>query len=388
MKKKSKITLVALLSLAIVFIVFIAVCLGGSDSNSRHIEANYYSVANQNDQATCVYDETTGIYEFTTPSDRDLNVLQLTDTHIGGGILSTGKDKKAFDAIFELIRFASPDLVIFTGDVLYPFPIQSGNINNMKTAKQFAAFMEKLEVPYTLIFGNHDVEGYTLSNREELADFFASGDLNHCLFTKNPKDCEITGYGNQIINVRNADGTLRESLFLFDSNTYTKGSLFNYDIIHDDQVNWYKESLQALSTAANGYTEGALVPSMAFIHVPLNEYQTAWDLYNSGSSEVEYRGGVQDEKILAPKTGKRFAKGKLFDEMVALGSTNAVFCGHNHKNNFAVVYKGIQLTYGRSVVYLGINGIAKTDDYRGGTLIKIGKNGNFTTTPIEFASIK
>ena len=32
--------------------------------------------------------------------------------------------------------------------------------------------------------------------------------------------------------------------------------------------------------------------------------------------------------------------------MLELGSTNAIFCAHDHKNNYAIEYKGIILSYG------------------------------------------
>jgi hypothetical protein len=114
-----------------------------------------------------------------------------------------------------------------------------------------------------------------------------------------------------------------------------------------------------------------------FFHIPLNEYQTAWDLYQEGNSEAQYLYGVKDEEILAPTIADDLPRGKLFDTMVDIGSTKATFCGHNHMNNFAIIYKGIQLSYGNSLVYLGLHGIADKDDYRGGNLITVGQESSF-----------
>lgn len=46
-----------------------------------------------------------------------------------------------------------------------------------------------------------------------------------------------------------------------------------------------------------------------------------------------------------------------------------MFCGHDHLNNLSVVYKGIRMTYGMSIDYLGYKGILKRHTQRGGTLI-------------------
>lgn len=383
--KIKKLIVKILISLLITVMTLISIFSFGSDNLTRHIES--ISVMVESNDITYYLDEDTGYYTFVKDSVEDFRILQLTDAHIGGGIFAKDKDRKAVDAIYNLVKSTKPDLIIFTGDITYPFPIQSGNINNMKTTKQFANLMEKMKVPWTVCFGNHDVESYSLSNREEIAYYYASSELEYCLFTKNPKGVDITGMGNQIINIRNSDNSLNTSLVIFDSNDYINGNMFRYDIIHDNQVEWYKDAINQLSTPANGIAEGEVVPSLAFFHIPLNEYQTAWDLYQSGSSEVEYLYGVKDEDILAPYIDSNLPKGKLFDEMVSLGSTKATFCGHNHKNNFAIVYQGIQLSYSNSIVYLGLFGIHKTDDYRGGTLIRIGNDSSFVSELVYLKSI-
>lgn len=388
MQKKSLFKVIlkwVLLGVLVIDFVFVCIFMIGSNSNQEYIEGNFEAVGEENPQF--YIDEETGYYTFTKDSVADFKILQLTDSHIGGGIFCIEKDKKALDAIFQTVKAVKPDLIVFTGDITYPFPVQSGNINNMKTAKQFASLMEKMQVPWTMCFGNHDVESYSLTNREKIADFYASSDLEYCIFRKNPTDTDIFGFGNQIINIRNSDNTLNTSLVIFDSNAYVNGNMFKYDIIHDDQVEWYKNSIISLSTVENGIAEDCVVSSLAFFHIPLNEYQTAWDLYTSGSDEVEYLYGVRDEEILAPTLDEDLPSGKLFEVMVALGSTKATFCGHNHKNNFAIKYKGIQLSYSNSIVYLGLFGIDKTDAYRGGTVISIGNDSSFTSELVYLSSL-
>ncbi|NCA67488.1 MAG: hypothetical protein EOM87_05435, partial [Clostridia bacterium] len=361
------------------FVITISI---GSNSNQRHIDGNYYSIGAE-EPSFFMGDD--GYYTFTKLVDRDFRILQLTDLHIGGGIFCVEKDKKALDAVFAMVKRTQPDLIIFTGDIMYPFPPQSGNINNIKTAKQFISMMEKLQVPWTIAFGNHDMESYSLAKRKHLSQFFTADDLKYSVYTENPAGYDIHGYGNQIINIRNADGTLNTSLVIFDSNQYINGNMFKYDIIRDNQVEWYKDSILALSVEENGIGDGEVVSSLAFFHIPLNEYQTAWDLYTEGNAAVEYLYGGRDEEILAPTLKDTLPQGKLFEEMVKLGSTKATFCGHNHKNNFAIIYQGIQLSFSNTIVYLGLFGIDKTDAYRGGTLITIDSDSGFNSELVFLA---
>ena len=80
-------------------------------------------------------DEETGYYTFT--ADRDVKVLQLTDVHIGGGAFSLRKDMMAMNAVYDLVSYTKPDLIIVTGDMAYPVPFSSGSFNNLAPTKIF-----------------------------------------------------------------------------------------------------------------------------------------------------------------------------------------------------------------------------------------------------------
>ena len=64
--------------------------------------------------------------------------------------------------------------------------------------------------------------------------------------------------------------------------------------------------------------------------------------------------------------------------MLELGSTDSVFCGHDHLNNFSINYKGIDLTYSYSIDYLAYTGISKLGSQRGCTVINIAENGDIS----------
>ena len=54
-------------------------------------------------------------------ADGDYKILQLTDVHFGGGVLSIAQDRATIDDIVRLVRHAEPDLIVCTGDIAFPF---------------------------------------------------------------------------------------------------------------------------------------------------------------------------------------------------------------------------------------------------------------------------
>ncbi|MBR5438093.1 MAG: metallophosphoesterase, partial [Clostridia bacterium] len=113
-----------------------------------------------------------GNWTFTT--DRDFNVMHLTDIHIGGGFLSLKKDAMALNAVAAMIKAEEPDLVVVTGDISFPVPYSAGTFNNLASAKVFAALMEQMGVYWTVGFGNHDTEAYSYYSREYISEFYGS----------------------------------------------------------------------------------------------------------------------------------------------------------------------------------------------------------------------
>ena len=117
------------------------------------------------------YDEKTGIYTIVSNED-DFKILQLTDIHLGGGVISYDKDIKALNAVYKLIDYTKPDLVIVTGDLTYPVGLSSFSFNNTAPVAQFAAFMRNTGVPWAFTYGNHDTESYAASNKQTLDELY------------------------------------------------------------------------------------------------------------------------------------------------------------------------------------------------------------------------
>ncbi len=381
-KTALKVISIILCVLVVFFSVTAVISVIGNKGNTE--KAKSFPTVEVEDKLIPEKDEN-GYWTFTT--DRDFKVLQLTDVHIGGGWLSLSKDAMALNAVAAMIAAEKPDLVVVTGDVSYPVPFSAGTLNNLSSAKVFAALMEQLGVYWTLSFGNHDTEAYSYYGRETISEFYSNEEFKYCLFEAGPE--EIDGYGNQVINIKNSDGIITQSLFLFDSHSYTDGDFlgifWKYDNIHENQVQWYKDTVLSLNAQNDalykkqGVDKKSDIKSAAFFHIPLAEQRDAWYEYADNgfkdTENVKFNYGVAGEsgKIVFCGVGED----NLFETMLELDSTKAIFCGHDHYNNFSVTYKGIRFTYGMSVDYLAYPGIYKKGSQRGCTVINFSPDGSF-----------
>ena len=306
-------------------------------------------------------------------------ILQLTDIHLGGSLLSYSTDINALETVYTLIEDTTPDMIIVTGDFVFPLGIQSYSFNNYTPMMQFASFMRNIGIPWAFVYGNHDTEFVASHSEEELNQLFMklSYETTHTLMYPNVQP-EITGRSNQVILVKNGDDTINQAVYLLDSNSYTSVKINDYDYIHDDQVKWYEDSVREISQKEN-----QLISSLIFTHMPLQEYESAYNLYKDGSTEVKYYYGEiweKDEEICCSKY-----KNKLFDTAVKLGSTKGIFVGYDHYNNISMEYKNIRLTYGMSIDYLAMPGISKKTKQRGGTLITLHSDSTIDIKQVPFS---
>lgn len=377
-KKALKVIGIIILVIAIAIGACAAISAAGSNSNLKL--AKSFDKVEYTEQLVPVQDDE-GDWVFTL--DRELKIVQLTDVHLGGGFMSITKDANALKAVAAMLTAEKPDLVIVTGDVAYPIPFQAGTLNNQTGAKLFANLMDTLGIYWTVCFGNHDTEPYSYYDREEISEFYMQPEFEYCIFEKGPAD--IDGFGNQVIKVENSKGVITQALFVIDSHDYATDRLINimsnYDNIHQNQVDWYAQRVKALNEANAAKGEKGTVKSMLFFHIPLPEYRDAWNEFAANgfkdTENVKYVRGMLGETGDCIYCGE--GEDEMFETALELGSTQAVFCGHDHFNNFTVNYKGIDLNYAYSVDYLAYIGIKKKGSQRGCTVITVNPDGSYAS---------
>lgn len=377
-KQGSKKKYVALI-VAIVMFCLVAICglaeivaLIGTYGNIAYaksftpIGSEYEAVLDEN-----------GYYTFTLKDENDdFRIMQITDIHLGCGYATPVRDRLALKTIYKLAQYSKPNLIVITGDVSFAIMGYPGNINNARPVKQITALLETIKIPYIFTFGNHDTEIYNLYDRVEIADMYASEDLKYSLFKKQTGgEVDVFGEGNSVIKIKNHDGTINNGLFFLDSNDYTERKINingGYDCIHKDQIEWYKNEVDKLS--------GAL--SMAFFHIPLQEYEDAWVAAQKGEAKLLY-GYYGEIKVSSAKENSGF-----FDAVLEKNSTKAIFVGHDHINTFGVEYKGVVLSYCLSIDRLAYIGIWAREWQRGANIIDIKADSSFEINQLLYGAIK
>ncbi len=331
-----------------------------------------------------------GYWYFTT--DGDFKVMHLTDIHIGSGWMSYSKDKMALNAVATMITKEKPDLVVASGDIAYPVFFQAGTSNNYISAKVFANLMESLGVYWTVTFGNHDAEAYSYFNRDKVSDFYVDEEYKYCLFQEGPED--VDGNCNHVIEVKNSEGVITQGLIMIDSQAYVDDSILTsikgtYDNIHDNQVEWYEAEILRMNEENKKIDEKAdTVKTQVFFHIPLVEMGEAWREFEDNNfkdtENFKYIEGIIGEGGRRVYCG--FGEDSLFEKMLELGSTQAMYNGHDHYNNTTFKYKDITFSYGYSIDYLAYIGISKQGSQRGCSIITCKPDSNFTIDKYNYYS--
>ncbi|MDF9829635.1 metallophosphoesterase family protein [Parabacteroides sp. PF5-6] len=244
-------------------------------------------------------------------------IVQFTDVHY---IHGDARSAAAIERINEVVDAERPDLVIFTGDVIFGEPAEEGIRYVLKQVSD-------KKIPFAVTFGNHDDE-HGLS-REELLRIIQTLPYNMTGTVEG-----LSGVSNFILPIQSSDGGKEANiLYCFDSNSYSQlEGIGGYDYIKFDQIQWYRENSKRYTQKNNG----SPIPSLAFFHIPLPEYNQA------AADETAILTGTRKEKACAPvlNTG-------LFASMRERGDVMATFVGHDHDDDYAVYWKGILLCYGR-----------------------------------------
>ncbi len=264
--------------------------------------------------------------------DKDFEILAISDTQLSDTADLFGLVGDPLQTIETLINNKKPDLIVVMGDVTWMMLTKV-------SVKQFVSFMDKFDIPWAPIMGNHEDEkkqGYPCSvDLNWVADEFLKSDC--CLFKKGPNN--IGGVGNYVINITE-NGKIKESLIFMDSHAgriYPElNNEIKYDYLYDSQLDWYEWVVNG-NKALNG---GENVESMVFMHIPLQEYDDAYNAWEASGFDPEMGFGEKNEKCCPG-----YLNSGMFDLIKELGSTKYVFAAHDHLNNYSVNYEGIQLTY-------------------------------------------
>ena len=250
-------------------------------------------------------------------SDGKFKILQFTDTHY---IAGDNRSPRALKNVIEMLDSEKPDLVIHTGDIIFGKPAE-------QSLREILAPIGERNIPFAVAMGNHD--GQYDKSRKEVFDIIKTlpGNINHGIEG-------IYGDSNDLLTIQGSDGQAKRALFLFDSgDSISDPDMKGYDYIHYDQIDWYRRQSKAFQEM-NG---GEPVPSLAFFHIPVPEftYGLRYDTHR------DMKGNLGEDPSPAN------VNSGLFVAMKEQRDVQAIICGHDHDNDYAMKWRGMFLMYGR-----------------------------------------
>lgn len=249
--------------------------------------------------------------------DKKFKIVQFTDIHWVPG---NPNSEMAAERMNEVLDAEKPDLVIYTGDLVFGKPAAEA------LDKALEPVLSR-SLPFAVTWGNHDDEQDM--TRAQLSDYIKQLPGNVGVNVEG-----ISGTANYLLPLKSVNGKRDAAvIYVLDSHAYSPlKEVKGYDWIKPDQVDWYLKS-SADYTAKNG---GQPLPALAFFHIPFPEYNEA------AQDENAQLTGTRKEKACAPQINTG-----LFAAMLNAGDVMATFVGHDHVNDYVVNWKGILLCYGR-----------------------------------------
>ena len=142
----------------------------------------------------------------------------------------------------------------------------------------------------------------------------------------------------------------------------------------NNQKNWYRNHIEEQRRVYGDFK------SLMFMHIPLCEYENVnrldkfGEYVPTGKAKILY--GSQYESI-----GCSPVNSGMFSLIKELGSTQAVFAGHDHVNDFCAEYDGVKLVYVQTSGYetYTMGDLRKWDESKwmqGATVITVKQDGS------------
>ena len=261
--------------------------------------------------------------------DGRFKILQVSDLHLSTGLGACRDpvlpadappgceaDPRTLEFVAEALDAERPDLAVLSGDLVNGETAPDAQTALFKAVEPFV----KRNIPYALIFGNHDDEG-SLSRAAlmQLAEELPLG-------LSEAGQATVDGVGNYVVEVLAARGASHHSaltLYLLDTHGYSpdEARFKGYDWLKPSQLAWFRETARGLRTSVAHRDYSHIHLDMAFVHIPLPEYRAA---PAPGTGEMR-----------EPPTAPGFNAG--FKDALVENGVLAVSAGHDHANDGCVV---------------------------------------------------
>ena len=322
---------------------------------------------------------------------KDFVILNLTDIQLRLPELKQDADCVAIaeKTIRKLVKKTRPDLITVTGDQGFGDRAEILLVGRM---------IDRFGIPWAPVFGNADNrsdEGLSTGKQT----FLYENAFDNCLLKAGPSNlATLVGgavrYGNYIVNIVERDTNergfrvVRSLIFMnsgdeepYDPKDYPRQERANgdeYSKLTKTQLDWYRWAVRGVQK----YGKDGKVPSSVFQHIPIYAYNEAYKAakapdggwnpgYESSFGEMRETSGTPpyDDGVM-----------KIIKEE---GSTDLIVCGHDHRNDYVITYKGVTFCYGLKTG----KGCYWDEDMSGGTVVTI-KNDGTNNVRHEFCPVR
>jgi len=255
---------------------------------------------------------------FQFKSNKTFRIAQFSDIHWDN---NSENCPRTIAVIKNVLKTERPDLAVLTGDIVTASPAEAG-------WKAIAQPFIDSKTPWAVVLGNHD--GEPGPSRDEIFELLTT--LPYFAGEKGP---ELYGCGNYDIPVWSSDNKKVESvLYCIDSNDNTTIIHKDYDWIHFDQINWYRETSKKYTLQNNNRP----LPSLAFFHIPIPEYK---EVVGQPSTV-----GIKNEGVASSHVNSG-----IFASFLDMKDVMGVFVGHDHDNNYIGIHDNIALAFSEVTGY-------------------------------------
>ncbi len=264
------------------------------------------------------------------------------------------------------IEQTSPDLIVFTGDIVEDSRIgdigidgeslregvevdsHEQTLSNVKaTCEAVFAEAEKRGIPFAIAQGNNDYK-CGISNEEWLEIY---NSYENCIIFDESND--ENGRIDYNLEIKSSEGKTAFNIWLMDTAT---------NAVTEEQIEWYKTESAALKEA-NG---GKPVPSILFQHIPTSDPGFLFEECNMWDEGARLEGNKfyrLNKEIASGYSASAFVipedTSAQFKAWKECGDVKGAYFGHWHTEGFTGTYDGIELgmTYGCEFAKTGPYGI-------------------------------
>lgn len=274
---------------------------------------------------------------FFPKSHHPFKIVQFTDLHYGE---SESQDTKSSSLQRSILTQESPNLVIFTGDLVsgYAWPSDKPSGWYREQYEKVIEPVRQGNYSWAVLLGNHDDEADLSVER------IMSMDKEH------ENSYTLSGWSRKndyILPVYRGDGVdeVGALLVLLYSGAYRCYGKGPYGCVESDQIDWLKKTIRGMENRDQ-------IPIHVYLHIPIQEYL---DVY----VEKETHGLMKE----VDGVGGASINSGLFDALVDIGNVVSVQCGHDHSNDYYGSLQGVNLAYGRKTGYGSYGPASSLDMY-------------------------